>query len=154
VLNPLTNWLKNPLANDVVLYVDLPGYKQPSLLFNRYKPDISLVLDRSILILELTICHESNLNKSKEYKARKYLEIGSDIKSEFNHYDVTVHTIEVSTLGFISCAKDFVDKAKVAKMSLKQKNDIIATVLNYSFWIYRNRNSQSDAFAVHVTNTV
>ena len=36
------------------------------------RPDIILYDRSSIAVLELTVCHETNLNKSREYKLSKY----------------------------------------------------------------------------------
>ena len=55
---------------------------------------------------------------------------------------VTPHTIEISTLGFISNVSDFVREVKIQIMPIAVKQSIVRSVLNCSFdIIYCNRNS-------------
>ena len=65
------------------IFADLndPRYNQLSSLFNSLRPDIAILGQNSIDKLELTICHEMNLEKSKQYKATKYVNLQADIKT-------------------------------------------------------------------------
>ena len=66
------------------------------------RPDIVLYDSKNILVLELTVCHKSNLLKSKQFKLRKYENISKSVKNEYKRIPISVFTIEVSVLGFIS----------------------------------------------------
>ena len=49
-------------------------------LSQQLRPDIALVDGSKIVILELTVCHESNLEKSKLFKFEKYTKIREHLK--------------------------------------------------------------------------
>ena len=68
---------------DQSLYADIPSEKWNSvdkIFQSTCRPDLVLVDKRNISILELTICHETNLEKSKQYKSRKYQNIHNHIQ--------------------------------------------------------------------------
>ena len=70
VLRLLCNWLRGALQrSDVSLHVDLHGndFKALDQVFTRLRPDVAIVDDHNIRLLELTICHEINQVKSKNY---------------------------------------------------------------------------------------
>ena len=51
-----------------------------SALYTMYvEMKINRCFQSTLFILELTLCHESNLEKSREYKLNKYKDIKSDI---------------------------------------------------------------------------
>ncbi|XP_057295341.1 uncharacterized protein LOC130623830 [Hydractinia symbiolongicarpus] len=59
-------------VGNVTVYADVPGFLNPSTLFESARPDIVFVKDNTYHIIELTICFESNLVKSHEYKRRMH----------------------------------------------------------------------------------
>jgi len=98
------------------------------------------------------VCHELNLLKSKQYKSDKYKDLSKHIRPDVSYKKVIVHTMEVSTLGFIADTIQFTRKAGLPPLPLEMKQNIIKTVLNYSYWIYCNRNSDVDLFPVNNSN--
>ena len=54
-------------------------------LFQSFCPDIAIVSCNSVEILELTVCHETNLISSSNYKKHKYQDI-SDFGSTCTLY--------------------------------------------------------------------
>ena len=68
---------------------------------------ITLLGQNSVDTLELTICHETNLEKSKQYKASKYVNLQADIKTDYSNLKINRFTIEVTSLGLISDISDF-----------------------------------------------
>ena len=76
-------------------------------LFKNFRPDIAVLMNNIIIILELTVCHEINLTKSKQYKVSKYSNISSSLTAAVTNCSVKVFNVEVSTLGFISDIFDF-----------------------------------------------
>ena len=91
------------------LFCDLgvPGTKQVCDLFNGPRPDLAIVSPSRIVVGELTICHETNMQRSRENKLNKYSNLGAATSSEFKSRKVFVHTIEVSTLGFVVAEPNF-----------------------------------------------
>ena len=70
-------------------------------MFHSLRPDIVLVKDDTVITLELTVCHELNLRKSKMYKLNKYKDLYSHVMDQFTGYTMKFYTIEVTTLGFV-----------------------------------------------------
>ena len=62
----------------------------------------------------------------------------TDVKLNIYFYS---HTIEISTLGFISNINDFIKLIGVCHMPIHVKQEIISTVLKSSFAIYSNWNN-------------
>jgi len=55
---------------------------------------------------------------------------------------IVSHTIEVSTLGFISDVSDFIKAMSIPVMPLNVKQSIIRLAISNSFTVYCNRNTQ------------
>ena len=105
---------------------------------------LSLLGINRISTLELTVCHESNLLKSKAYKESKYAMLHNDCLPKYQRYPLERFTIEVSTLGFISDFKDFCqNNLHDNALPLTVRNEIISSVINHSYSIYCNRNNAS-----------
>ena len=92
-------------------------------------------------ILELTVCHETNLEKSKQYKLDKYKNIRDQIQPHLIKYTVEIFSLEVSTLGFISDCSTFHKSMKLPKFSKLLVHSIIKSALTDSYSIYCNRNT-------------
>ena len=81
------------------LYVDLPGYKSPSIITGDcYRPDLLLSTSSGCLyIMELTVGFESNLEKNVQRKKAKYSEL---IREQSEHSEnVRFINISISSLG-------------------------------------------------------
>jgi hypothetical protein len=143
VLSLIINWLRSSLSANQLIYADLSGSDILPVgdLFNGFRPDIAIADDNSICILELTVCHETNLISSRNYKHNKYKDISVCGSTLAGNRKIITHTIEISTLGFISNISDFIKVIRIPQMSVSVKLVIIATVLKSSFDIYCNRNN-------------
>ena len=114
-------------------------------LFESLRPDIAdLRPNNDIEVLELTICHETNCNKSREYKQSRYINLSANLKTEFWNYSVVVHTIEITCLGLVSDCSQFCSNCLKTPLPDQIKNQIIRSVISSSFLIYCNRNKNSD----------
>ena len=84
------------------LYVDLPGYKSPSIITgDTYRPDLLLLTSTGTLyIVELTVGFESNLQKNVERKKSKYKELIREQNEHFN--SVKFVNLSISSLGVFS----------------------------------------------------
>ena len=109
ILELIAKWIVPQLKSNQVLYCDLsvPGARQVCDLFNRVRPDLGIVSPNKIVVGELTVCHETNLVKSRDYKLHKYSSLEAARTDEFSRRAVLVHTIEVSTLGFVVAEPNF-----------------------------------------------
>ena len=102
---------------------------------------------KEIVILELTVCHETNLLKSRSYKVNKYCNISDNRKRMCLNRTVKVFTCEVSTLGLISDTASFCKAVKLSNLSAMVKQLIIKSASSNSHYIYCNRNC-SDEFGL------
>ena len=83
VLQLLAEWFTTAISADQSLSVDIPPERWNSVekIFQpSCRPDLVLVDKTKISILELTVCHESNLEKSRQYKLDKYKNIRDQIQ--------------------------------------------------------------------------
>jgi hypothetical protein len=143
VLKILASWLQAVLSNEQTMYADLDSlqYRPVRDLFKNLRPDIAVMSARSLHVWELTICHESNLHSSKQYKLDKYKLLHNDMSSIAGARRLSVHTIEVSTLGFVASTVDFTTALNIPGVP----DDIILSIarqsIQSSFSIYCNRNN-------------
>jgi hypothetical protein len=141
VLRIICQWIDSVKRQNANLFADIIGYKPLSNIFLKLRPDIAVVYLNNVYVLELTICHETNLAKSKDYKCAKYASVGDDCREMFKDFNVIVHTIECTTLGLLS------NIAKFCKLVLEVNNlppsiysNIVHTVVGNSYNIYKHRN--------------
>src|SRR6218665_266303 len=81
-----------------------------------------------LFVLELTVCHESNLMPSKTYKLNKYKNLNHYLNrpNEYKHYNnIRLFTLEVSTLGFVSDTDEFTAALGLSKLP----NNVIQTII-------------------------
>ena len=139
----LLEWLKGVIPTAAQLYADLPegNFLQVRDLFNSCRPDIAILINDSVFTLELTVCHETNLEKSHDYKLNKYLNLQSDLSAAYTDKVVTNYFMEVSTLGLISDMKKFTNHLAIPDMSPSVVYNIRKHVVDARFQIYCNRNN-------------
>ena len=146
VLLALAHWISRVKTGNQSLCVDVIDDKFLPIgdLFGKScRPDLALLDDCSIIILELTVCHETNLAKSKLFKTAKYSSISDHLLIQHKGNAVKLHTVEVSTLGFVSNLSEFTTIANLPKVPIDLFHSIASIALNCSYAIYCNRNSNS-----------
>ena len=149
ILKLVVDWLNSVLDEDHHLLADIVSSEidQVEKVFkSTCRPDIVIYDNNTITVLELTVCHETNLCKSKLYKQSKYKNIKDLRQAPFSKHTVSVCTLEVSVLGFISNMSDFCKLIKIPKMTRDTQNGIIYSALSCSHNIFRLRNNFSDVF--------
>ena len=142
ILSLLISWLTSVKSASQLLYADLSDTRVLPIcdLFTSCRPDLAVVDNNSIHILELTVCHETNLISSHDYKSNKYKNISSCGSSLAGNRKIVPHFIEVSTLGFISSCSDFTRAVNIDAMSAALKHNIVKSAVKSSFDIYCKRN--------------
>ena len=63
------------------LYGDLDGYRRTSEIFQTFRPDIALIKNGVVYVIERSF--ETNAEKSREYKQAKYRTLQQDSKDRF-----------------------------------------------------------------------
>ena len=76
-------WRHDSILYTLLQYLcQLKNYGFTIELFHSFRPDIVLVKDDTIYILELTCCFETNTEKSTNFKMIKYIDIKNDCTRE------------------------------------------------------------------------
>ena len=91
------------------------------------------------MIGELTVCHETNLERSRDYKLQKYSNLEAARTVEFRNRRVEVHTIEVSTLGFVVAEPNFFKQAGIPPLDHLLLKELARSAVLASRSIYCNR---------------
>jgi hypothetical protein len=73
ILKLIVDWIVPNLGAAGILYYDLslPGVRHITDLFNGFRPDLAIVSNSRIVVGELTVCHETNLQTSRDFKLNK-----------------------------------------------------------------------------------
>ena len=81
------------------LYVDVPGFHNPSIITgDEYRPDLLLMTrDNCLYILELTVGYETNLRNNIKRKHEKYRDVIREQKKHFK--SVEFINLSISALG-------------------------------------------------------
>ena len=143
ILALLGHWFKSNLKNGSALFVDLPGacFKQIQDLFVGVRPDMAIMTDKDVLVIELTICHETNFESSRKYKINNYENL-SNHKTEFiKNHNVCLTTIELSVLGFLQMDNNCLSKFDFPIIDDATTKNLSRTVINSSFEIYTRRDT-------------
>ena len=131
------------------LYVDLPGYNNPSVLTgDKLRPDMLITLqNKCIYILELTIGYESNLKNNATRKREKYEDL---IKEQQKHYEeVKFVNVSISSLGvFSESSLGLSEMWKDLKFDEKCRKYFVSKIINIcirsSYYIFCMRNKEWD----------
>ena len=89
-------------VNNSNLFVDLPGFKSPSIITgDSHRPDLLLSISNDCLyILELSVGYESNLHNNVNRKKERYKDLISQQKEHYK--SVKFINLSISSLGVFS----------------------------------------------------
>ena len=132
ILSLLVSWLTSVKSASQLLYADLSDTRVLPIcdLFTNCRPDLAIVGNNSIHILELTVCRETNLISSHGYKSNKYKNISSRGSSKAGNRKIVPHFIEISTLWFISSCSDFTRAVKLMRCPLRWSTTLSSLLWN------------------------
>jgi hypothetical protein len=141
ILELLAHWFTDNVNKDTSVYVDLPcsSFKQTIDLFTTYRPDIVLVRNNKALVIELTVCHETNLNTSRDYKRGKYKDIAKYKTVLIKDHGVFLSTLEITTLGFLQINETELKYFVPTKFNKNFISTLIKSAVQSSFDIYSHR---------------
>ena len=143
ILRIIASWLSNKLGSMTKLFVDLDNttFQPLSDIFDSLRPNIAIGSGSSIITLELTICHETNIVTSREYKINKYKNLSNRMLPSVSNYSLDNFTIEVTPLDFISDMSDFFNRLGLKNWSREITKSLRQSVISESYKIYCLRNS-------------
>jgi hypothetical protein len=145
ILNQLATWINSKIPSTSKLYVDLPtaNFLQSADLFNNLRPDLAVVDTNKVHVLELTVCHETNLESSKAYKTNKYKNLNQHKADVIKNHSLIINTCELSVLGFVSVDDSFFTELKIEKFDSAFVSELTKSVIELSYNIYIHRNTLS-----------
>ena len=79
------------------MFADVESYNCSAAFFAFSIPDILVSTNDILYAIELTVCFETNLQKSRKYKINRYKNLSNKV---VGNYIVKKLFIEISTLGF------------------------------------------------------
>ena len=142
VLHTMAYHLKGLVAKGYELFVDIPEYKTPGNLFNSQRPDIALKHGNNVYVIELTICFETNFEKSRNYKKTRYEHLELNLKDSKNI--LRIFYIEFSSLGFSS--PSIIELTRLLRelhIDVKRMIEISSEVcIRTSYYIFNRRDKE------------
>ena len=141
ILEIIAEWIVPQLKSNQSLYCDLkvPGARPVCDLFNGFRPDLAIVSQTRIIVGELTVCHETNMQQSRDYKLQKYSNLEAARSGEFKNHAVRVHTFEISTLGFVVAEPNFFANGEIPPFDPPLIENLSRSAVLSSRSIYCNR---------------
>ena len=128
ILKLLSDWIYSSKPSASSLFGDLHDSSLDLIecvFLPSVRPDLILLDNSKIAVLELTICHEKHILKSRSFKMNKNKDINLHLQPKYKKHRLQVFTIEISVLGFISNLNDFCTFFKIPNMPISLKTEII-----------------------------
>ena len=102
ILNTILTKLSRTSVDGIQIFADCQKLSYPctSDLFRMSRPDIVVKLNNKIVVIELTVCFDTNTEKSRVYKQTRYQKLKDELLGSCDEFDVLY--LEVTTLGFLS----------------------------------------------------
>ena len=145
VLHTIEAFMKESLPEDMTILADLNDHYQfpPVLAPTDLRPDLVAYSEetKSAILVELTVCFETNFEEARARKEAKYSELVDEV--EQNGYTVDMITIEVGSRGFVNF-DSFRNLQDAVGASQKELHHLLisvsSTAIKGSFTIWTNRN--------------
>ena len=133
--------------NGATLYVDIPGFKSPTIITgDTYRPDLLLSCSNgSLYVVELTVGYESNLENNVKRKKAKYRELVKQLNQDFN--EVKFVNLSMSSLGiFAQECSSFLEMLANVGLDTKHQTYCIGRMMNIAIrstnYIFCRRNKE------------
>ena len=147
--NSILNFVANTLqtVNGATLYVDIPGFKSPSIITgDTYRPDLLLSCSNgSLYVVELTVGYETNLENNVKRKKAKYRELVKQLNQDFN--EVKFVNLSMSSLGIFALeCSSFLEMLANVGLDTKHQTYCIRRMMNIAirstYYIFCRRNKE------------
>jgi uncharacterized Zn-finger protein len=142
ILQTIVHYLMQARDAGTKIYADLPGSNlpHPSQLFASQIPDIVIVKQGKISVIELTVPFETNSSKARTFKANKYKDLRSQLLNPCE--DFRLIPVEVTTLGFFT-KNDYEFKETMRDVGIcveRLTYKMSEVAIRSTFYIYCRRN--------------
>ena len=142
--------IANKIARSIVdttieLYVDCDklAYRCTSDLFQSSRPDIVVIIKNNIVVIELTVCFETNTEKSRKYKQDRYKKLKDELLVACEQFEIIY--LEFTTLGFISKQSFDPFNSFLRKLNVNENRTIekcMETAIRATYYIFCRRNKE------------
>ena len=146
ILSIIVQWIQSQNPKNSTIHSDIDDADLNSIVevFQpNVRPDLVIVQNRQIFVLELTVCHETNLVNSFKYKTEKYKKLNQFLQPKFINFPVNYFPFEISVHGFMTNnLRTFLANIKLHEFPLNLRTKMIRSVIFSSFDIYKHRDIQ------------
>ena len=147
ILNLLANKIdRSTKHSSMKLYVDCEklNYRCTSDLFLSRRPDIVIVIDNKVTVIELTVCFETNTQKSRTYKQNRYIALKDQLLIPCDEYELIY--LEFTSLGFISKNSVTPFNAFLKGLGINENRTVtkcMETAIRATYFIFCRRNKDT-----------
>lgn len=142
VLHTMAYHLERITTKGYKLFVDIPEYDTPGNLFTSQRPDIAFKKGNDVYVVELTICFETNFEKSRNFKMNRYNHLETNLKD--TKHNLKTFYIEFSSLGF--CTPSIIELTRLLRpldVDVKRMIEISSEVcIRTSYYIFNRRDKE------------
>ena len=143
ILKTLLNKISRSSCDNIEIFADCEegNYPCTSDLFEHVRPDIVVLIDSKVIVIELTVCFDTNTEKSRQYKQNRYKNIKGQILIPYKEMEIVF--LEFTTLGFISKSSYTSFNLLLGKLGIIQNRTVIKcmeTAIRGSYYIFCRRN--------------
>ena len=143
ILKTILNKLSRSTRNRLEIFADCEevNYICTSEIFEKSRPDIAVVTENKVIVIELTVCFDTNTEKSRLYKQNRYHQLRDELLIPHNDFEIIY--LEFSTLGFISKSSYVPFNAFLNNLEINQDRCIIKcmeTAIRGTYYVFCRRN--------------
>ena len=136
---------RNIGESGIEVYVDLEvsNFKCTSDLFGSLRPDLVVISGKEVTVVELTVCFDTNTDKSRSYKQTRYANLRDDLLIECDVFHMVY--LEFTTLGFISKVSCVEFHKLLKKLNVNEDRTIskcMETAIRATYFIFCRRNKE------------
>ena len=138
----LLNIYKIVNSNGLKVFLDIDGYESPSIVTGEnYRPDLLIVKNNMLLVLELTVGFETNIKKNFDRKAERYNQLLSDLSSK---YQVHYVNLSLGAIGVVGNGNLLVNNLTRFGLNIETTNFLVKRIINVcirtTYFIFCMRN--------------
>ena len=143
ILKTILNKLYRSSKQNIEIFADCDevNYRCTSDIFENCRPDIAVVIERKVVAIELTVCFDTNTEKSRNYKQNRYRTLRDELLIANDEFEVIY--VEFTTLGFISKKSYVPFNALLHELEINQDRCVIKcmeTATRGTYYIFCCRN--------------
>ena len=112
-------------------------------LMRGHTPSIVVIADNKVIVIELTVCFETNTEKSRAYKQNRYRTLKDELLINCDEFEILF--LEFTTLGFISKNSYTPFNKFLTKLGVNESRTVakcMETAIRATYFIFCRRNKE------------